>query len=270
MTLLSAWPAVSNDTGNKTSGTIWNELFNDAQREAVEGLIHSTNNPDESPADIIDEVVDARGNLVDLDTRISAVVDADGTPVANVPEASETVAGIVSIGTQDFGGQKRFAAGPPLFRPGGSASYDGLCIGKLATDFNAVGNVGAGEDNLMLYPLPANVLNTSSRGLKVTAGGQLANNGNAVTLKFYFGATAFTFFSAITTNKVPWWVEIFIGRLTATTQVMMSFFDRNGVQHLVQIASPAETLSGAVTMRFTGEGVANNDIVQNMMLIEVV
>jgi hypothetical protein len=34
--------------------------------------------------------------------------------------------------------------------------------------------------------------------------------------------------------------------------------------------TPAETLSGAVTFRFTGEATDNNDIVQSGMIVEYV
>jgi hypothetical protein len=64
--------------------------FIDAQRDAINTLVYSATNPNQSPADTTDEVVDARGNKADLDTRISSVIDDDGaliTPASLVSQA---------------------------------------------------------------------------------------------------------------------------------------------------------------------------------------
>ncbi len=82
MTQLSGacW-AVTDDPDGET-GTIWDSAWVDAVEASINALIHSTTNPTETPASMIDEVVEARGTFETLNDRLSAVVDIDGLPVA--------------------------------------------------------------------------------------------------------------------------------------------------------------------------------------------
>ena len=77
----AGYTAPTNDTGLGQDGTALNEAFFTTLEDAINTLVHSATNTGITPANIIDEVVTARGNLSDLDTRISAVVDDDGVPV---------------------------------------------------------------------------------------------------------------------------------------------------------------------------------------------
>lgn len=82
MTLLTGWPTITDDTGNGTSGTIINNTnVWDVIKAAIEAVVHSATNPTLTPANIIDEVVTARGNEANLNARISGVIDADGNLV---------------------------------------------------------------------------------------------------------------------------------------------------------------------------------------------
>lgn len=75
------WPTVTDDTGNLTSGTKFDAAYDGAVKDTVDALIHSSADASKSPADIISEMKDARGNLSSLNARLGGVVDADGNPV---------------------------------------------------------------------------------------------------------------------------------------------------------------------------------------------
>lgn len=86
MTILNFTSAYADDSGDKVSGTIFDKSFYESIQTAINNLIHSANNTGVTPADIIDEVVAARGNAVDLDTRISGVIDDDGNFTAGLSQ----------------------------------------------------------------------------------------------------------------------------------------------------------------------------------------
>lgn len=76
---IAAWPVVSDDTGAYTDGTVFNKALTDAMHDAVDALLVSSANPGVSAANIIDEVVTARGSLANLDARLDVLLNEDGT-----------------------------------------------------------------------------------------------------------------------------------------------------------------------------------------------
>jgi hypothetical protein len=76
---LDNWPVVTDDDGTKTSGTPFDAAYNDAAKAAIEDDIYSSSNPTVRTADIIDEVVAARGSAVSLVERLNATTDSDGS-----------------------------------------------------------------------------------------------------------------------------------------------------------------------------------------------
>jgi hypothetical protein len=79
-----AWPTVTDDSGNLTSGTKFDAAYDQAAQDTLDALLHSSADPTVSPADVIAEMKDARGNEASLNARLSGVVDADGNPVGVV------------------------------------------------------------------------------------------------------------------------------------------------------------------------------------------
>src|SRR5262245_17953325 len=75
------WPPVVDDSGNLTSGTPFDAAYNDGVKDTLDALLHSTDDPTVSPADIIAEMKDARGATASLNERLSGIVDANGAPV---------------------------------------------------------------------------------------------------------------------------------------------------------------------------------------------
>jgi hypothetical protein len=79
MTELNSDLLPTDDPGDNSSGTKLNRAYFELWLGAVNALIHSAENPTVSPADIINEVVEARGDLATLNERISGVIDAAGS-----------------------------------------------------------------------------------------------------------------------------------------------------------------------------------------------
>ena len=153
-------------------------------------------------------------------------------------------------------------------------AYLGTGIIRLDVNTTAVGNVGAGADDLMTYTLPASTLGVDGMGVRITAWGYTANNANAKTLGLYFGATAFSSATLTTGTAGRWVMTAVLIRSGATTQLgfpLMVTHDATsktlgpGVPGAV-----AETLSGAVVIKMTGTATANDDIVQSLMLVELI
>lgn len=83
-------PAMSDDSGTFTDGTILNEAFIDSIIDEVDLQTHSTTNPTVRPKAITDEVIAARGSKASLDARLDVALNEDGTPKAVAGQATET------------------------------------------------------------------------------------------------------------------------------------------------------------------------------------
>jgi hypothetical protein len=151
---------------------------------------------------------------------------------------------------------------------GTEASALAKTIGVIEANFTAVGNIGTGEDNLMTYSLPANLLAVDKAAVLGIAFGRGAANGNTKQIKFFFGGTQVTVRAANPDNAKGWFCIFLVIRTGAATQKM---FAAAGVQDnqgaFPVYATSAETLSGAVTIKFTGEATATDDIIQEGWVI---
>lgn len=148
----------------------------------------------------------------------------------------------------------------------------------LATNSNttAVGNVGTGEDNLITYSQPSSYQSADGDTAWGEAIGSIASNANQKRLKVYFGATALadTGATGLATSTAYTWVAKWrVWRTGAATQdgyAVVQFFTSAGVLALTfgGVVSPTETLSGAVTIKVTGEtgAASNNDVVQEAVI----
>ena len=152
---------------------------------------------------------------------------------------------------------------------GGSASK-GVLNSTADVDVTAVGNVGAGEDDLITYSLPANSMDANNRAVRIHAWGTLANNANAKTVKMYFGATAILTLAMPTNVAMNWEINATVVRTGASTQDAIASMINPGTPPVVdrEITTPAEDTTGAITIKCTGEATANDDIVQEGMVTE--
>ncbi|HEV8453361.1 MAG TPA: hypothetical protein VGQ24_00640, partial [Gemmatimonadales bacterium] len=99
------------------------------------------------------------------------------------------------------------------------------------------------------------------------AWGTFGANANNKRVKFKFGASSLTFFDS-GYNNLTWFVSVLIVRTGATGQEIAgySLVPTNVVG--TARATGAETLSGAITIQFTGEATADSDILQHGMIVE--
>jgi hypothetical protein len=133
----------------------------------------------------------------------------------------------------------------------------------------AVGNVGAGTDDLMTYTMFANQLAVDAQLLRITTWGTTAANANTKAITLNFGATVVSINPTTTApNNLNWRAELIVVRTGAATQIASGVAWVGTVLQAVQAASPAETLSGSVVIKGTGTATADNDIVQRGLLIE--
>lgn len=144
-------------------------------------------------------------------------------------------------------------------------------VKKLTSNTTQAGNVGTGEDNLITYSVPAATLGNNGEYLHFAMFGQFAASLNNKRLRAYFGSTLIfdTGVLAITTNT-DWSLEGEIIRVDATNQRATVRFASSNAALLAssKFSAPTETLSGAITLKATGEATSNDDVVQKALMVE--
>lgn len=144
--------------------------------------------------------------------------------------------------------------------------------GSIYKSVTAGNNTSTGETTLDSYSVAANLLNANGRGLRITAWGTFAANANTKTVRLKFGSTDLTSGAFTgTTNGGSWKVSATILRTGAATQTAVCDWGTTTgtVSRQGNVTSPAETLSGAVTLALTGQsGTASNDITSAALHIE--
>lgn len=132
----------------------------------------------------------------------------------------------------------------------------------LDVNTTTVGNVGAGEDVLWTYTMPADTLSVDEQGILIRVAGSSTVNGNNKRIKLYFGDDLIVD-PGINNLTLTWSMDCQVIRVNGTTlksncQVVTI---GSGQTHTV-LDDITETLSGAVVIQLTGEGVADNDIIK--------
>lgn len=169
------------------------------------------------------------------------------------------------------------SSGVPQAIIGTSASLSSL-KGTASSSSTSVGNVGAGEDNLKTYTLPANAFSTTNSCLHVVGHGNLVT-GSTITVKFYFGSASTTLMASSTISPASWSADIYVTRTGNNTQnIKIKFFISNVASDFasgssamrVIDATATETDSGTITVKFTGQSSSanDNDVVQDLMLTQ--
>ena len=215
-------------------------------------------------------------------TKIVAIADSTTSYVLK-PEpqyASQSLQGIVSLETQDFYGVKTFY-GTPKYRANaviGTGASPGPATpvsGVMYSSTTSVANVGAGEDTLMTYGFGTDWF-TTGHAIRVTAWGTTAANANAKQIKLKLGAsTLVASTSSVDYNNVDWKIEgIVVATGGAAQENIGQWFAPAAatatLRSILTRSTSAINISGlGTTISCTGEGVADNDIVQRGMIVEL-
>lgn len=137
--------------------------------------------------------------------------------------------------------------------------------GVLDTNITAVGNVGSGVDDLMSYTVPAAQLPTNKDALNFEMVFKTAANANNKQIKVFYGATTLYDSGVVAANDDQLVVRGRIIRTGAATQIahITAIGNAGGAfTDTVTLTTPAETLSGTVVLKATGEATSDNDIQQ--------
>ena len=131
-------PVVTDDTGTGRDGTRVDETWYDALLDAIDAWVYSPTNPTVQPFETTDEVVQARGSVGTLDTRLDVSLNEDGTlktsgVLANYATITQLLGGIGGtnlITNDDF---LLWAAGDAAVTTGDSLAGTGVAIVRTGT-----------------------------------------------------------------------------------------------------------------------------------------
>lgn len=165
---------------------------------------------------------------------------------------------------------ERTALSPSAVIPAGGGT--GLAgIGGVLTVSTTQTQTGANttETDLWTYALPANTLSTNGYGLRITAFGTKAANGNSVSARLYFGATEILLGST-SQSGVGWRLTGHVFRTGASAQLAEGKSLMGSTSITGTVTTPAADTTGAITIKMTGQnGSANaGDIVFRGAFVE--
>ena len=142
--------------------------------------------------------------------------------------------------------------------------------GRLTSVYTDVGNVGGGTDDLQTYTIPANTLNVTGRTIRVKAWGFTTNNANAKTVTLDFGGQTILTQALTASIAGTWRIDAEIVKNGASTQKI--FAELLQLATLVQkqtATAGTQTDTAGIVVKCTGTGVADNDIVQQGLIVEI-
>jgi hypothetical protein len=147
--------------------------------------------------------------------------------------------------------------------------------GVLSVNTTAVGNVGAGVDDLMSYDLAASKFAANGAGVRIRGWGTAANNATAKNLLLKFGSASLLGTLALTASQVgKWYVDATVFRTGVDGQDFVALVIESVGTTLAAgkqaelVGTATEDDGAAITIKFQGEGGADNDVVQEGMIVE--
>ncbi len=244
------------------------------------GLQLVANNLSSTITQYTDEMAqDAVGTIL-VDTATVDLTYNDGTPsiTADVINDSITYAKIqnISAASRLLGRGSAGGAGDTQeLDLGAGLSISGTTLsgtgGGLVLDVNTtpVGNVGAGEDNLITYTVPANTLDTNGQFIQFQMAGIFAASINTKRIRVYFGSALLLDTGALAiTGAGDWSISGYIIRTGSATQRCIAYIVTNEAALLASsdYVDATEDLTGTVVLKATGEAASDNDIVQKFQI----
>lgn len=143
--------------------------------------------------------------------------------------------------------------------------------GTLAVDTTQTGNVGAGEDTLQTYSVPANTLASNGDYIAFRLAGTFATTANNKRLRVKYGGTTIydsTALAIVATSS--WVVSGTVTRTGAATQKCELVLNSSSstLPATAAYVTAAEALNGPVTFVVTGEATTDNDIVKETFSLQ--
>jgi len=193
----------------------------------------------------------------------SGALEFGAVPAGAIDDGSVTNAKLASMSARTIKGRAVGAGtgAPQDLTPAQAAAVVG---GQLYMENVGAGNVGAGEDTVATYTVPADQL-ASFATLWFEAAGTFAANGNTKTIRVTFGATEILEY--VTTNNNGVWL------LTGRVVCVGSVAQRTHVSVLtnsntdLQLTNHSEDLSTALDLVVTGEATSDDDIVLRTLTV---
>jgi hypothetical protein len=152
-------------------------------------------------------------------------------------------------------------------------------IRRAASSFTSVGTpANTVETDLQSYTLPAATLSSDGQSVRLRASGTLAATSRSRAVRLYFGGTQICNVGPTTNSGlVSWLMDVIVHRTGAATQLATgwtgnNFINATTVTNGVVRATPAETLSGDVLIKVTGQSGGSaiaNDVTCDQFLVEV-
>jgi lysophospholipase L1-like esterase len=163
----------------------------------------------------------------------------------------------------------RFKVGNVVFDPF-TITMAASIIGNVNT--TAVGNVGAGEDNLITFSVPAGILAAAGRVIRVVQSGSFANTAAAKTHKIYFGATAVNTGGFPTNLAGTWHCEWWAASTGTDAQLIRGLFTVQTTSAPAYVTVPirattTEDDGAAIVIKCTGTATNNDDIIQDFQRV---
>jgi hypothetical protein len=137
-------------------------------------------------------------------------------------------------------------------------------------DTTSVGNVDAGEDTLITYTVPANLLNANGDSLEIIWNTPLAANANSKTTKVYLNDVTGTVVAGRSaTDNGGSRVHVVRVVRTAADTVISYGLTHNGptATTIIETDSVTITLSSSWVIACTAEAVATNDITSRLFMV---
>lgn len=190
---------------------------------------------------------DTEPNLIFVDASTDRVGFGTNTPTTRV-EVDGVISGTAGTGTD-------------LAKMGGAIDASGT----------QTGNAAGVETDLFSTNVLGGTLGTNLDSLEFVSGGTFAASINAKRLRVKFGATTIFDTGALAiTAATDWTLYGWIIRTGATTQKAAVFLNTSSgtLAAYADYSTPAETLSGDVTLKVTGEAVGANDVVGEMWKVQ--
>lgn len=239
------WPSYINDDLVSDNGTDIDVAFLDELGNAIQAAITGLDNPSVYAQSIIDEVIVARGAYADLDERLdqpivgtindgvsaSDIIDEvvaarDDNPDLNdrldnfvadeIPDADETIRGLISEEPQILNGQKTFTT-RPVIRPGSATAGEAIVGGMLFQDGAEYVNVDGTELDTTVVTLLPNTLDSDGKAIRVVAWGKTGAGADSRIIRVYFNGASLINLTTVVANG-QWQLEAIIQRRTSGTQ----------------------------------------------------